>query len=96
MEALAARGESLQRGFGKRIVYSLLWIVPVVALSNLTIRLVVGLIMDDANRIAFYASYSTFAILAGLAIWLILSIAGLLPGTGREAMSNEKLQRVTS
>ena len=96
MEELAARGESLKRGFGKRVVYSLLWIVPVVALSNLTIRLVVGLIMDDADRVAFYARNSPFVILASLAIWLVLSITGLLPGTGRVAMSNEKLRSATS
>jgi hypothetical protein len=96
MEELAARGESLKRGFGKRVVYSLLWIVPVVALSNLTIRVVVGLIMDDADRVAFYARYSPFVILTSLAIWLVLSITGLLPGTGRVAMTNEKLQSATS
>ena len=96
MQELAARGESLKRGFGKRVVYSLLWIVPVVALSNLTIRGVVGLIMDDADRVAFYARYSPFVILASLAIWLVLSITGLLPGTGRVAMTNEKLQSATS
>jgi hypothetical protein len=96
MQELAARGQSLKRGFGKRLVYSLLWIVPVVAASNLTIRLVVGLIMEDADRIAFYARYSPFVILASLAIWLVLSVAGVLPGTGRVAMSNEKLQSATS
>ena len=96
MQELAARGESLKRGFGKRVVYSLLWIVPVVALSNLTIRVVVGLIMDDADRVAFYARYSPFVILTSLAIWLVLSITGLLPGTGRVAMTNEKLQSATS
>jgi len=96
MRELAERGESLKRGFGKRIIYSLMWIVPVLLVSNLSIRLGVGLIMDDADRVAFYAHYSTFVILAGVAGWLILSVAGILPGTGRVAMSNEKLQRVTS
>jgi len=95
MEELAARGESLKRGFGKRLLYSLLWIVPVVAASNLTIRLVVGSIMDDVDRVAFYAHYSNFVILASLTIWLVLSVSGILPGTGRVAMSNEKLRSAT-
>jgi len=95
MEELAARGESLKRGFPKRVVYSLLWIVPVVAGSNLTIRLVVGSIMEDADRIAFYARYSSFVVVASLTIWLVLSIAGILPGTGRVAMTNEKLRQAT-
>lgn len=96
LEELATRGESLKRGFAKRVVYSLLWIVPVVAVSNLTIRFVVGLIMEDADRVAFYARYSPVVILASLTVWLVLSIAGILPGTGRVAMSNEKLQSATS
>ena len=96
MEELAARGESLKRGFGKRVVYSLLWIFPVVAASNLTIRLVVGSIMEDVDRVAFYVHYSNVVILASLTIWLVLSIGGILPGTGRVAMSNEKLRSATS
>jgi hypothetical protein len=94
MEKLAASGESLKRGFPKRVVYSLMWIVPVLLVSNLTIRLGVGLIMDDADRVAFYAHYSPVVILAGLAIWLILSVVGILPGTGRVAMTNERLKQV--
>jgi len=96
MRELAARGESLKRGFGKRIVYSLLWIVPVVAVSNLIIRLVVGSIMEDADRVAFYGHYGTYVSVATAAFWLVLCIAGILPGTGRVAMSNEKLQSATS
>ena len=96
MEELAARGESLKRGFGKRIVYALLWIVPVVALSNLTIRFVVGLVMGNADRVAFYARYSDVVILASLTIWLLLSLVGILPGTGKVAMTNEKLRAATS
>ena len=96
MEELAARGESLKRGFGKRVVYGLLWIVPVIAVSNLIIRLVVGSIMEDALRVAFYAHYGTYVSVATAVFWLVLCIAGILPGTGRVAMSNEKLQSATS
>jgi len=96
MRELAARGESLKRGFGKRLVHSLLWIVPVIAGSNLIIRVVVGSIMTDGERVAFYARYGTFVSVATFSIWLVLSVAGILPGTGRVAMSNEKLQSATS
>jgi hypothetical protein len=96
MQELAARGESLKRGFGKRLVYSLLWIVPVVAVSNLIIRLVIGSILANGARVAFYARYGDFVTLASLGLWLVLSIAGILPGTGGVAMSNEKLQSATS
>jgi len=50
---------------------------------------------EDADRVAFYARYSPFVILASLTIWLVLSITGILPGTGRLAMSNKKLQAAT-
>ena len=96
MEELAARGESLKRGFGKRVVYSLLWMVPVVAVSNLIVRVVVGSIMEDGDRVAFYAQYADFVTVASFALWLVLSTIGILPGTGRVAMSNEKLRSATS
>jgi hypothetical protein len=46
--------------------------------------------------VAFYARYSPFVIIASVTVWLVLSITGILPGTGRVAMSNEKLQSATS
>jgi len=52
--------------------------------------------MEDALRVAFYAHYGTYVSVATAVFWLVLCIAGILPGTGRVAMSNEKLQSATS
>lgn len=92
MRELAARGESLKRGFGKRVVYSLLWIIPCVAVCNLIVRVTIGLIMEDAARLAFYGRYGDFVSVASLVAWIALSIAGILPGTGAVAIDAEKLQ----
>ena len=53
-------------------------------------------LLDEGDRIAFYASYSSFVILASVTVWLVLSVAGVLPGTGGVAMTNEKLKQVVS
>lgn len=92
MQELAARGEPLKRGFGKRVIYSVLWIVPAVAICNLIVRIAIGLIMEDAARVAFYGRYGDFVTVASFVVWLVLSIAGILPGTGSVAISAEKLQ----
>jgi hypothetical protein len=92
MQELAARGESLKRGVGKRAVYSLLWIIPSIAVCNLIVRVTIGLVMEDAARVAFYGRYGDVVSVASFVVWLVLSIAGILPGTGSVAISAEKLQ----
>lgn len=84
MQEMAEKGIPLQRNLLKRIFYSLLWIVPVVAVLNLAIRLIVGGFTDGPQeRAEFYQQYSTFVYIFDFIAWFFLSVAGILPGTAK-------------
>jgi hypothetical protein len=51
--------------------------------------------MEPVSRHALEQTSGNVISLIGLPVWLVLSIAGLLPGTGKVAINVEKLQRVT-
>jgi hypothetical protein len=85
---MEAKGISQRRHPLKRVLYSLLWIVPVVAVLNLSIRVVVGGLTEGPLQVAeFYEQYS--AIIYGLdfLVWLGLCMTGILPGTGKKVKS---------
>jgi hypothetical protein len=80
----AAKGIRDQRPVLKRFVYSLFWIIPVVAVLNLIIRFVVdGYSEGPQDRAAFYQQFSMFVYLFDFIAWSVLSISGILPGTAK-------------
>lgn len=87
-EKMQAKGILQQRGMLKRVFYGLLWIFPVMAVSRLTIRLLSeGSSRFPEERMAFYDEYEAVVYLGGLAIWFVLALAGILPGTGKKVKS---------
>ena len=85
---MQAKGIPQQRHWLKRMFYSLLWIIPVMVVSNLAIRLLVGaLTAGPEERAEFYQQYEAFVYLVGLIVWLILAVTGILPGTGKNVKS---------
>jgi hypothetical protein len=85
---MAAAGIPLQRRSRTRLWYSLLWIVPFVAILNLIIRGVVSGMTDGAQeRIAFYDQYSPFVYGFDFIAWLMCCLSGILPGTGKRVTS---------
>lgn len=82
--AVESAGGRLRRPLAKRILYTILWIIPGFALLNLAIRLVVDFVTDGpAARIAFYHQYESWVYVADFAVWILLAVTGILPGTSR-------------
>ena len=79
----------------KRAVYSLLWIVPVMFVMHLAIRLIVGALAPNPLAIkAFYDQYVMFVLAFDFAVWLVLAVTGVLPGTGRPRRSRMEISRL--
>jgi len=89
IEEARQAGLPLGRPLLKRVVYSLLWIIPVVALLNLAIRLIVGAFLDAKRGeiAAFYAQYQPVVYGLDVVVWLALVITGMLPGTSNRRRS---------
>ena len=80
----AAKGIPDQRPLLKRFWYSLFWIIPVVAILNLMIRLIVGEVTEGPQeRAAFYQQYSMFVYILDFIVWFTLAFTGILPGTAK-------------
>ena len=79
-----AKGIPDQRPLLKRFWYSLFWIVPVVAILNLIIRLIVDGFSDGPqDRLAFYQQYSMHVYILDFIAWSVLAFTGILPGTAK-------------
>jgi hypothetical protein len=84
LQELEERGISQRRRPLKRVFNSLLWSVPVVIVLSVSVRAFVGGMAEGPLEVAeFYDQYA--AVVYGLTflIWLVLCIAGILPGTGQ-------------
>jgi|CXWL01.1.fsa_nt_gi hypothetical protein len=75
----------------QRILMSVIWFVPAALVAHLIIRLAIEAYFGSTQsapdmeslRRAFYQKNMIYLYVADVAVWLILSIKGLLPGTGR-------------
>jgi hypothetical protein len=74
-----------RRPIFKRALYSALWLIPVMMASHLAIRLLAGTIAEDTK--AFYQDYSALVYVFDLALWLLLCLTGILPGTAKHRRS---------
>lgn len=92
IETLKAKGRSLKRGIGERILYGVLWLVPVMVACQIVLNILTGIIMDEATRAQFNKSCGLLVFVIYLVVWSILGIAGILPGTGKVKVSAQKLQ----
>lgn len=78
-------------GAPKRILMSVIWFIPVALGTHLIIRLLVdayfGSTQSDPDteilRKAFYQKNLIFIYIADVMVWLLVSIKGILPGTGK-------------
>jgi hypothetical protein len=85
---MAAKGIPLQRRSRTRLWYSLLWVVPFVAILNLIIRgFVSGVTDSPQERVAFYQQYSVFVYGIDFLAWFTCCAVGILPGTGKRVKS---------
>jgi hypothetical protein len=83
-----AKGIPFRRNLLKRVIYSLVWIIPVMLVMNLLIRILVDNLMEGPLDVMdFYDQYSIVVYVVDLAVWLLLCIAGILPGTARTRKS---------
>jgi hypothetical protein len=85
LEEMEAKGISQRRRPLKRVFNSLLWSVPVVTFLAVGVRVFVERLSEGPLQVAeFYDQYA--AVVYGLVflIWLLLCIAGILPGTGKK------------
>ena len=96
------RGARNQRSIIARIVFSILWLVPLIFIVNFLVGGVVGGIAGakttsaEAGSIAganaaeaFFESYGRYVTLGELALWLPLCICGVLPGTSKFKRSGQ-------
>lgn len=91
-KAEAKARASKPRSAMARILMSVVWLVPVFFVAHLVLRLLVDAYFgstasdsaaEDVRR-AFYQKNMMYLYMADMAVWLVLSVAGLLPGTGRK------------
>lgn len=79
-----AKGIRPTRPLMKRMIYGLLWVIPIVLLINVAVMIGVRSVTGDYSVYeAFRASYATIINAAGAAVWYLLCLLGILPGTGK-------------
>ena len=88
--------EQTERNIFLRIVFSLLWLLPIMLVINIAVGAIVGgyagsqtVTFQDGHAagqqasVAFFQTYGRFVYIAELIIWLALCILGKLPGTSK-------------
>jgi hypothetical protein len=86
--AMAQQGIPDKRPMSKRVFYALVWLIPFIAIVQLLV--LVGASMFAGGRDATLETISPFRNYLGPAailLWVILSLTGKLPGTGKHRAS---------
>jgi len=88
--------EQPERNIFLRCVFSMLWLIPVMLVINITVGAIVGGFAGSQTvtfqeghaagqqaSIAFFKAYGRFVYVTELIVWLALCVLGKLPGTSK-------------
>lgn len=88
--------EKAERNIFLRIIFSLLWLLPIMLVINISVGAIIGgyagsqtvTVQDGYSAgqqasIAFFQAYGHFVYIAEIITWLTLCVLGKLPGTSR-------------
>lgn len=85
------KGERPQRSMGKRLFYGFCWFIPVMVVLTLALGLVLMQFMTEASqREDFTKQYGIIFGSINCAIWYLLCLLGILPGTGKYSFSKAR------
>jgi len=93
--AMAQQGTPDRRPMIKRLFYALVWLIPFIAIIQLLVLVTAGMLGGGRDEtLEVISPLRNYLVPAAMLLWLILTLTGKLPGTGRHRRSlvNYELQ----